>query len=113
MPAHDTQTRVPDDFIPEVRLLATDDAGDHRECVYVMTNADHLGCGGDIHLHHLHDAMGAITGNWAHCGKCGEDMTPGSKAGDGRDGRPCRAEESYDGTATPCSTSGDLSWPGV
>ena len=57
-------------------LIHTDDWGGGPEHTYVALNVEHAGCGGDVHLIHLHDAMGALLGAHSHCAKCGEDLTP-------------------------------------
>ena len=56
-------------------LINTEDWGGGLERTYRAENVEHAQCGGDIHLTHLHDEMGAVTGAHSRCAKCGEDLT--------------------------------------
>lgn len=56
--------------------IGTEDWGGGPEHTYRAENVEHAGCGGDVHLVHLHDAMGGLLGAHSRCAGCGEDLTP-------------------------------------
>ncbi|MBV6697485.1 hypothetical protein KV557_10145 [Kitasatospora aureofaciens] len=58
--------------------IHTEDWGGGPEHTYRAESVEHAGCGGDVHLIHLHDAMGGLLGAHSQCAKCGEDLTPGA-----------------------------------
>jgi hypothetical protein len=58
-------------------LIDTDDWGGGLERTYRAENVEHgEGCGGDVHLVHLHNEAGAILGARSYCAKCDDDLTP-------------------------------------
>lgn len=84
--------------VPEIvwALDSTDDWGGGLERTYRAENVEHAGCGGDVHLVHLHDPMGAILSVRVYCAQCAEDLTA----------TPPPADGGNDGSNMPCGESG-------